>query len=47
MIVRFQGEGQIAVIAKALKSALDVTGDARSARQPIETDKPTTAPAAN
>jgi hypothetical protein len=47
MVVRFQGEGQIAIIAKTLKSALDVIGDARSARQPIVTDKPTTAPAAN
>jgi hypothetical protein len=42
MALRFQGEGDIAVLAKTLKSALDWVGEARSARQAIQTspDKP-------
>jgi hypothetical protein len=42
MALRFQGEGTVADLAKTLKSALDWVGDARSARQAIQTapDKP-------
>ena len=34
-IVRFQGEGDAAALAKLLKSALGWMGDARSATQPV------------
>lgn len=36
VMVRFQGEGRTRAMAEALKSALDYTGDARNAPQPMD-----------